>query len=64
MTAREAAIKRITDAGGTWPPMQTRVTPWPGTGRYDRRRCTECGYESRPMNRRCELCGEQLNEGS
>ena len=31
MTPREAAIKRITAAGGTWPPRMT-VKPWPGTG--------------------------------
>ena len=64
MTPREAAIKRYTDAGGTWPLKQTRVTRWPGTGRYARRRCTECGYESRPLTSTCGLCGERLHAGN
>ena len=60
MTEHDAAVKRITDAGATWPPSTKYVPPWPGTGRYKRRRCAECGYESRPMTAACELCGEQL----
>ena len=60
MTPREAAIKRYTDAGGTWPPGP----PWPGSGRYQRVRCVECGYESRPLTAICSLCGERLNEGN
>ena len=60
MTPREAAIKRINDAGGTWPPTRTRVTPWPGSGRYAPIRCGECGHESRPVTSVCELCGEDL----
>ena len=63
MTPREAAIKRYTDAGGTWPPKMT-LKPWPGSGRYQRRRCAECGYESRPLTAVCSLCGERLNEGN
>ena len=55
MTPRETAIKRDTDAGGTGP-------PW--LGRYQRVRCAECGYESRPLTAACELCGERLNEGN
>ena len=62
MTEREAATKRYVKAGGTWPLKQTRVTRWPGTGRYARRRCTECGHESRPMTAACELCGEDLRQ--
>ena len=34
---REAAIKRYTDAGGTWPPKMARMTLWRGTG--DTSRC-------------------------
>ena len=64
MTPRDIAIKRYTDAGGTWPPRMMTVKPWPGTGRYDRRRCTECGYESRPMTSTCALCGEDLHAGN
>ena len=64
MTPREAAIKKITDAGGRWPPSTKYVPPWPGAGRYARLRCAECGYVSRPMNAHCELCGERLHEGS
>ena len=64
MTPHEAAIKRYTDPGGTWPPKQRRVTRWPGTGRYARRRCTECGHESRPLTSTCALCGERLHEGN
>ena len=63
MTPREAAIKRYTDAGGTWPPKMAR-TRWPGTGRYAPLRCAECGYESRPMASTCSLCGERLHEGN
>ena len=33
MTAYQEAVKRYTDAGGTWPPGP----PWPGSGRYDAR---------------------------
>ena len=62
-TPREAAVKKIIDAGGTWPVKQTRVTPWPGSGRYAPIRCTECGHESRPMTLTCELCGERLYAG-
>ena len=60
MTPREAAIKRITDAGGRWPPSTKHVPPWRGTGRFTRPLCAECGYESRPMSTSCELCGEAL----
>ena len=63
MTPREAAIKKITNAGGTWPPRMT-LKPWPGTVRYARRRCTECGYESRPLTSTCALCGERLHAGN
>ena len=51
MTEREAATKRITDARGA-------------PGRYQRVRCVECGYESRPLTAACELCGERLNAGN
>ena len=62
MTPYEIAVKRIRDAGGTWPPQQpmARVTRWEGSGRYARRRCAECG---RPMNAACSLCGEALHAG-
>ena len=63
MTPRETAIERITNAGGAWPLSTAYVPPWPGSGRYARRRCTECGHESRPMTAACELCGERLHEG-
>ena len=33
MTAREATIKRIIEAGGTWPPKPT-IVPWGHTGRW------------------------------
>ena len=33
-TIHEAAIKRYTDAGGTWPPSIKHVPRWPGSGRY------------------------------
>ena len=64
MTPREAAIKRITDTGGRWPLSTKYVPRWPGTGRYSRRRCTECGYESRPLTSTCALCGERLHAGN
>ena len=60
MTPREAAIKRITDAGGRWPPKKMRVARWPGSGRYAPLRCAECGHESRPLTSTCSLCGEDL----
>ena len=62
--AREAAIKRITDAGGTWPPVDEvrSALAWLRAG-TTRRRCTECGYESRPLTSTCALCGERLHAG-
>ena len=64
MTEREAAIKRLVDAGGRWPPKFLPGPPWRGSGRYQRVRCVECGYESRPMTAICSLCGERLHAGS
>ena len=64
MTEREAAIKRLVDAGGRWPPKFLPGPPWRGSGRYQRVRCVECGYESRPMTanlfamRRAVACGQ------
>ena len=64
----DAAVQRIVDAGGKWPPSRTMakmtLKPWAGTGRYAPLRCKECGYESRPMTSTCYLCGERLHEGS
>ena len=62
----DAAVKRITDSGGEWPPRRplAKMTRWQGTGRYTRPRCVECGYESRPLSSACELCGERLHAGS
>ena len=60
MTPREAAIKRITDAGGTWPLSTKHVPPWLGSGRYVPVKCAECGQTQRPMAVRCSLCGEDL----
>ena len=64
MTAYEAAVKRITDRGGIWPPKMATLPRWPGSGRYARLRCVECGYESRPLTSTCALCGERLREGN
>ena len=47
MTEREAAIKKITDAGGTWPPKMARMTPWRDTGRYESLPCRGCGQPVR-----------------
>ena len=59
MTPREAAIKRITDAGGRWPPRMT-LKPWPGTRRYETLPCRGCGRQCDPARRWCEACCEVL----
>ena len=62
MTAREAAIKRYTDAGGRWPPKMARMTlkPWAGTGRYTGLPCRGCGQKCDPARRWCPACSEVL----
>ena len=60
MTPYQEAVKRYTDAGGTWPPSIKHVPRWPGSGRYAPIRCTECGQVARPMTATCSLCGEDL----
>ena len=57
----DTAVKRITDAGGTWPPPVAKMTPrWPGAGRYERVPCRGCGA-SRPRSPTgARLCGEVL----
>ena len=53
MTPREAAIKRITDAGSRWPPAPTKpVEPWHGSGRYTTLSCRGCGAACDPARRR------------
>ena len=59
----DSAVKRITDAGGTWPPSRTmaKMAPrWPGAGRYERVPCRGCGAACAPSRRWCEDCGEVL----
>ena len=59
MTPREAAIKRITDAGGTWPPKMA-LKPWAATGRYTGLPCRGCGQKCAPARRWCSACSEVL----
>ena len=56
----DAAVKRITDAGGTWPTKTAKMTRWPGAGRYERVPCRGCGAACAPSRRWCEDCGEVL----
>ena len=62
MTLREAAIKRITDAGGRWPPKMAGMTlkPWPGTGRYEPLPCRGCGQKCDPSRSWCPACSAVL----
>ena len=60
MTEREAAIKKITDAGAAWPPSTAPVERWQGTGRYKSLPCRGCGAACDPSRRWCAHCGEVL----
>ena len=60
MTPYQEAVKRYTDAGGTWPPKMARMTPWRDTGRYEALACRGCGRQCDPARRWCPACSEAL----
>ena len=59
-TQYDAEVKRITDAGGQWPPKtdDTPITRWPGTGRYEPLPCRGCGAACDRWRRWCLHCCE------
>ena len=59
-TQHDAAIKRLVDAGGTWPPVLTPTPPWQDSGRYESLPCRGCGQKCDPSRRWCPACGEVL----
>ena len=59
----DSAVKRITDAGGTWPPSRTMAkTRRAGLARVGMSvsRVAAVGRQCAPSRRWCEDCGEVL----
>ena len=60
----EQAVKRITDAGGTWPTKTAKMTRWPGAGRYERVPCRGCGRRVPPLADGARTAARSCREGS
>ena len=58
----DAAVKRIRDGGGTWPPTTAKMTltPWRDTGRWKSMACRGCGAPCDGSRRWCPACCEIL----
>ena len=59
-TQHDAAVKRIRDGGGTWPPKMAKMTPWRDTHRWQSLPCRGCGAACAPTRRWCSHCSTVL----